>query len=101
MNVALQTAWTIDRFLDWAERQDARYEFNGIRPVAKTGGNANHSRITTNIHAALRQRLRGTSCSFYGPDLGIETIGQAIRYPDALITCAKFPGTERLEPIPT
>jgi Uma2 family endonuclease len=98
MNVALQTAWTIDRFLDWAERQDARYEFNGVRPVAMTGGNANHSRITTNIHAALRSRLRGTPCSFYGPDLGIETIGQSIRYPDALITCTKFPGTERLAP---
>jgi hypothetical protein len=66
MNVALQTAWTIDQSLDRAERQDAHYEFNGIRPVAMTGGNANHSRITTNIRAALRSRLRGTPCSFYG-----------------------------------
>jgi Uma2 family endonuclease len=31
-------------------------------------------------------------------DLGIETIGQAIRYPDALVTCTKFPSTERLAP---
>lgn len=98
MNVALLPPWTTDRFLEWAGRQDAPYEFDGIRPVAMTGGNANHSRITTNIHAALRSRLRGMPCSFFGPDLGVRTIGDAIRYPDALITCTRFAGTERLAP---
>ncbi len=98
MNVALPRPWTIEQFLDWAGAQDERYEFDGIRPVAMTGGNATHSRVMTNIHAALRSRLRGTPCSYYGPDLGVQTIGSAIRYPDALITCTKFPGTDRLAP---
>ena len=98
MNVALQKPWTIERFLAWAERQDARYEFDGVQPVAMTGGNANHNRITGNIHAALRSRLRGTRCSYYGPDLGVQTTGSKVRYPDALITCTKFPGTEKLAP---
>jgi Uma2 family endonuclease len=98
MNVALKRPWTIEQFLDWASAQDGRYEFDGIQPVAMTGGNARHSRVTTNIHAALRFRLRGTSCSYYGPDLGVRTIGSKVRYPDALITCTKFPDTERLAP---
>ncbi len=51
-----------------------------------------------NIHAALRSRLRGSPCSYYGPDLGVCTVGSAIRYPDALITCTKFPDTEKIAP---
>jgi len=54
--------------------------------------------ILTNIHVALRSRLRGTKCSHFGPDLGVRTIGEAVRYPDALITCTAFPGTDRLAP---
>ncbi len=98
MNVALQRPWTVEQFLDWADTQDGRYEFDGVRPVAMTGGNAGHSRVTTNILAALRSRLRGTPCAYYGPDLGVQTIGSSVRYPDALITCTKFPRTDRLAP---
>jgi Uma2 family endonuclease len=98
MNVALQRPWTIEQFLRWASAQDGRYEFDGIQPVAMAGGNARHSRVTTNIHAALRSRLRGTPCAYYGPDLGVRTMGSKVRYPDALITCTKFPDTEQLAP---
>jgi Uma2 family endonuclease len=98
MNVALQRHWTIEQFLDWAGAQEGRYEFDGSRPVAMTGGDARHSQVTINIHTALRSRLRGSPCANYGPDLGVETIGSKVRYPDALITCTKFPGTDRLAP---
>ncbi len=100
MNVAVKPTWNAERFLDWAETQDGRYEFDGMRPVAMTGGNANHSRITLNIHRALDPRLRGKPCSNFGPDLGIQTIGEKVRFPDALITCTKFPGTDRIAPNP-
>jgi Uma2 family endonuclease len=98
MNVALQRPWTIEQFLNWASVEDGRYEFDGMQPVAMTDGNALHSRVTTNVHAALRSRLRGTPCSYYGPDLGVRTIGSKVRYPDALITGTKCPGTDQLAP---
>lgn len=98
MNVALQRPWTLEQFLGWAGGQDGRYEFDGERPVAMTGGNARHSRITGNIHAALRSRLRGTACAHYGPDLGVRTIGSKVRYPDALVTCVPFADTLQLAP---
>jgi Uma2 family endonuclease len=98
MNVALQRHWTIEQSLDWAGAQEGRYECDGSRPVAMTGGNARHSQVTINIHTALRSRLRGAPCANYGPDLGVETIGSKVRYPDALITCTKFPGTDRFAP---
>jgi len=96
MNVALTYPWTAEQFLNWVATQEGRYEFDGIRPVAMTGGSANHSRIAHNIYAALRSRLRGTRCSYFGPDLGVRTIGESVRFPDALITCTKFPGIDRL-----
>jgi Uma2 family endonuclease len=98
MNVALTYPWTAEQFLRWAGTQEGRYEYDGVRPVAMTGGSADHSRILTNIHVALRSRLRGTGCSHFGPDLGVRTVGESVRFPDALITCTKFPGTERLAP---
>ena len=94
MNVALQKPWNAERFLDWVSGQDGRFEFDGSGPVAMTGGNAHHSAITGNIITALKTRLRGTGCSTFGPDLGIRTVGENVRFPDALVTCSKFPGSD-------
>ena len=99
MNVALrQPSMTRDQFFDWAQAQEERYEFDGFQPVAMTGGTANHSRIIRNLHVALSARLGDTGCEALGPDAGIATVGSAVRYPDALVTCAKFPGTALLVP---
>jgi len=89
---------TREEFLNWAAIQDQRYEFDGFEPVAMTGGTVDHSQIAQNISYALRRRLNGTGCRPLGPDAGVATIGEAIRYPDALVTCTKGPGTDRIVP---
>jgi len=99
MNVVRRTPrMTRDQFMTWAETQRARYEFDGFEPVAMTGGTRDHSQICQNIYAALRSRLKGTSCSALGSDAGVATIAEAVRYPDALVTCTGGPGTDRLVP---
>jgi Uma2 family endonuclease len=99
MNVAVRIPrMTREAFFDWAEAQDAPYEFDGFQPVAKTGGTINHSQMTGNLVLALRTRLKGTPCRALGPDAGVATIGDAVRYPDALVTCTKPEGTGRLVP---
>jgi Uma2 family endonuclease len=99
MNVALRKPrMSQEAFFDWAQAQDVRHEFDGFQPVAMTGGTVNHSRITQNIHAALRARLRGGPCEPLGPDAGLATVGDAVRYPDALVTCTKAPGSAHLVP---
>ena len=95
-NVA-RKAWTAEQFLEWAERQDGRFEFDGAQPVGMVGGTLDHDRITTNIFAALRSRLRGTGCSFFGSDVAV-TAGTSVRFPDALITCGDIRGTDRVAP---
>jgi Uma2 family endonuclease len=90
MNVAFRKPWTQEEFFTWAANQEGRFEFDGFQPVAMTGGTAGHAVIMGNVHAALRARLRGSKCRSLGPDAGVATIGAAIRYPDALVTCSPF-----------
>jgi Uma2 family endonuclease len=99
MNVVRRTPlMSREEFLDWADAQNERYEFDGFAPVAMTGGNIGHNRICRNIYAALWSRLKGTGCEPLGPDAGVATAGDAVRYPDALVTCTKAPGADRLVP---
>jgi len=98
MNVALQKPWTQERFFKWAQAQDLRYEFDGFQPVAMTGGSVAHSRLIRNLGFALQSRLRGRPCEPLGPDAGVETINNAVRYADALVTCSKVDDAAFLVP---
>jgi Uma2 family endonuclease len=99
MNIALRVPqMSREEFLDWAEAQNERFEFDGFQPVAMVGGTRTHSQICQNIYFALRSRLAGTGCEPLGADAGVATIGDAVRYPDALVSCTTGPGTDRLIP---
>ena len=91
---------TRDQFFDWASSQGERYEFDGFEPVAMTGGNLNHNANAFNLHTALRNRLKNTGCKPLGLDAGVATVGDSVRYPDAVVTCSPTQGTSRLVPEP-
>lgn len=38
MNVALRRGMTSAEFLDWEDRPEGRWEFDGFEPVARVGG---------------------------------------------------------------
>ena len=94
----MRKAWTQDEFFTWRDQQEGRYEFDGFAPVDMNGVPINHAIIVRNISTALTQRLRGTPCQALGPDIGLATTGNALRYPDMLVTCAKLDGNARLVP---
>lgn len=99
MNVAFrQPLMTRDEFLQWVQLQERCYEFDGFQPVAMTGGTRSHSQTCQNIYLALGNRLRDTGCDVLGPDAGLATVGDAVRYPDAMVTCTNSPGTSLLIP---
>lgn len=98
---------TRDEFLDWVQTQELRYEFDGVQPVpmfdpsepvAMSGATANHEQTCQNIYFALRTHLSGTGCRQLGPNAGVATVGAQVRFPDALVTCTRFPGAELLMP---
>ncbi len=98
MSASVPQPWTREQFFDWAKAQPTRYEFDGIQPVAMTGGNLHQDRISRNLHLSLQPRLRGSGCDTFGPNAGVATVGQVVRYPDALIACSKVDGESRLVP---
>jgi len=89
---------TRDAFFAWAQARDGRYEFDGFHPVAITGGTRDHARIALNVAFALISRLRGSPCEALAQDAGVATIGDAVRYPDVLVTCTWGRGSDRLIP---
>ena len=88
MNLALRKPMTLAEFLAWEERQPLRYEFDGIGPVAMTGGTAGHAQIQRNLAFALTARVRGARCQFFGSDLKFQAAEGHIRYPDGMIVCS-------------
>jgi Uma2 family endonuclease len=90
MNVALRAPMTVEQFLAWEDRQALRYEFDGLRPRAMTGGTAAHAAIQRNLIMALGSGLRDSPCQPYGSELKIR-VAERIRYPDAFVVCTPVP----------
>jgi Uma2 family endonuclease len=95
MNAPLQKPLTLETFLAWEGGQPLRYEFDGFRTIAKTGGTAGHALIQINLAIAVGGRLRGTPCRFVGSDLKIQ-VGDRIRYPDGFVYCGPFQADRRV-----
>jgi Uma2 family endonuclease len=96
-------SWSQSRFLAWAETQPegCRYEFDGSRPIAMAPATVGHNRIGRNIREASRPRLpAGAPCDTYGPQDAIETVGGALREPDAFIACSRPHRTAIAVPAP-
>jgi Uma2 family endonuclease len=91
MSALVHIPMTVPEFLDWEERQPLRYEFDGIRPIAMSGGTTAHARIQRNLTIAIGSRLIGKPCEFFGSDLKIEVTGR-IRYPDGFVLCSNPTG---------
>ena len=85
MSAALKPM-TMDEFLAWEECQEERFEFDGFRPVAMTGGTFAHEMIGATLRRELGNRLPDR-CVVLGPTMKIEVAGR-IRYPDAFVLCS-------------
>jgi Uma2 family endonuclease len=87
----------LEEFLDWEQGQAERYEFDGVQPVAMTGGSVAHARLVRRLLLALASRLPAR-CEAFGGDLKVVTSGRA-RYPDATIVCGRTdPGSDAVSP---
>jgi Uma2 family endonuclease len=95
MSIALRKPMTLAEFLAWEERQELRFEFDGIQPVAMVGGTVAHSAIQRNLLFHLTAALRGKPCQPHGSHLKIQVAGR-IRYPDAFVVCTPTPGQAKI-----
>jgi Uma2 family endonuclease len=81
---------TLADFLAWEEKQALRYEFDGFRAIAKTGGTAAHAAIQRNLIYAVGKSLLQSPCQLHGSLLKIK-VAEHIRYPDAFVVCTPVP----------
>ncbi len=51
------------------------------------GGTRRHARVQQNMLIALANRLRGSGCTPYGPDMAARTRNLSVRYPDVSVYC--------------
>ena len=88
---------TVGEFLAWERAQPLRFEFDGIQPVAMTGGSTQHSRIQTRVVVALANRV-APPCEAHGSELKVVTATR-VRYPDATVLCGEADdSTDTVEP---
>ena len=100
MNVALRRKpMTVEDFLDWENRQEERWEFDGDAPVAMVGASPRHNRIAGNVEFALRRRLR-PPCVVYRETVRLR-LAASLRYPDLMVVCTAVSpqATEITDPI--
>ena len=77
---------TVEEFLAWERTQDSRYEFDGVQPIAMTGGSRPDARVITRLTVALGGRVR-PPCEVFGGELKVLTPGR-VRYPDVSVVCS-------------
>jgi Uma2 family endonuclease len=77
---------TLEEYLSWETRQEAKHEFIDGRPVAMAGGTFAHGLIAQNVAFALRQRLRGAPCTAMQEERVAVPRGN-YRYPDVTVDC--------------
>jgi Uma2 family endonuclease len=96
MNLAVRKPMSLAEFLEWEERQELRYEFDGVEPVAMTGGTVGHATIQGNLTVAVGGRFRGKPCHFYGSDLKIRVADDHMRYPDGMVVRSRVDRTAKV-----
>ncbi|MEH3099563.1 Uma2 family endonuclease [Sphingomonas adhaesiva] len=77
---------SVEEFLDM-DFGDARTELEDGVIYMMAGGSEQHARISGNIFAFLRVRLRGTGCRPYNSDFALQTADFTARMPDVSIYC--------------
>ena len=89
---------TVEDFLDWAERQDGRWEFYDGSLQAMAGGTVAHGRISTNALLRLGESLRGGPCRPNDSTTSV-LIDNTGLLPDVTVTCAPERGRGLHNPI--
>ena len=93
MNLVLREPWTVDRFLDWEDRQEGKHEFDGHQIIDMTGGSRAHQRIVANLLRWFEDTLDPERFDAI-QEMRIN-VGGKVRYPDMAVVHAPVNETEK------
>ena len=79
---------TAEEYLALERQAETKSEYIDGETVAMAGGSPNHSLVIGNLHAELRQCLKGRPCRTYPGDLRVRVpAGNLYTYPDVVVVC--------------
>ena len=88
-------------YLAAEQTAEIKHEYIDGQAYAMTGASINHARVSGNLHAELRQRLKGQPCEAFVADVKIKAHGNYF-YPDVMVICERSPSdTEYVKHAPT
>ena len=89
--------YSLEEYIELDKTSEERYEYFDGLVFAMTGGSPNHARISGNVYASIRERLRGRNCEAFNSEMRIKVPhAMPYRYPDATVVCGD-PVFEELE----
>lgn len=75
-------------FLAWILSQEGRFELvDGYVIEMMAGANQAHNVVVSNIVSSLGPQLKSGGCRTTSSDTAIQTLANAIRYPDIVVDC--------------
>lgn len=91
MATAVRRLLTVDEFLELDIELEGvpRVELDNGVILAMAGGSGTHNRVQGNVMGILFERLKGSGCRPYGPDMGLRAHDLSLRYPDVSVYCGR------------
>ena len=91
MATAARRLLTVEEFLELEIELEGvpRVELDNGAIWAMAGGSAAHNRVQGNVMGILFERLKGSGCRPYGPDMGVRAHDLSLRYPDVSVFCGR------------
>ncbi len=62
----------IEEYIEFDKLSEERFEYFAGELFAMAGGSPNHTRVSGNVFAVLRDNLRGSTCEAFTADLRIK-----------------------------
>jgi Uma2 family endonuclease len=88
---------TLEEYLELDRTSEDRYEYFAGEVFAMAGGSPEHARISGNVFATVREKLRGSNCEVFNSEIRLKVpAALPYRYPDTLVVCGE-PGYEELQ----
>ena len=90
MATAPKSHLTPEQYLDLERQAEFRSEYIAGEMFTMAGVTSNHNRITGNIVATVRPKLRGKSCFIYASDMKVWVPNfEEFTYPDVAVACGE------------
>jgi Uma2 family endonuclease len=96
----VQSRLSAEKFFEWLEIQELKYELVDGQPVLMAGADRNHNDIVMNATLSIGNQLKGKPCRPYSSDFAIKIPSGNIRYPDMSVDCGGSDGKDKVANAP-